>query len=255
MIPVHAAAAKNIKNVMDKTHNKITPLEKLLSQHQQAFDTLAELLVAENAHTNLTRITEPLQIHARHFLDSLAAVAVMDTLGQTKTGLSVVDIGSGAGFPVLPLAIVRPAWQFTSIEATGKKIQFQNKAIAELGLKNVTVIHCRAEEAAQKKQFREQFDVALARAVASLRILAELSLGLIKIGGTMIAWKGPDCDAEIQEMEKSLAILGGKRTTTYPYTLPGVNDNFHLISVEKINSTPTSYPREYSIICKKNITS
>jgi 16S rRNA (guanine527-N7)-methyltransferase len=238
---------------MDKTHNKATSLDELLAQRQQAFDTLAELLVAENAHTNLTRITEPLQIHARHFLDSLAAVAVLDAISRNKAELSIVDIGSGAGFPVLPLAIVRPTWHFTSIEATGKKVQFQNKAIAALGLNNVTVVHCRAEEAAHQSQFRHQFDIALARAVASLRILAELSLGLIKVGGVMLAWKGPECDAEIRDMEKSLAILGGKRTTTYPYTLPGVNDNFHLISIEKINPTPASYPREYSIICKKSI--
>jgi|FrelakmetLWP11LW_1041352.scaffolds.fasta_scaffold21681_2 16S rRNA (guanine527-N7)-methyltransferase len=251
MICVPAAAEKNIKNAMDKTHNKAIPLDELLAQHQRSFDTLAELLVAENAHTNLTRITEPLQIHARHFLDSLAAVAAIDTVSQNKSGLSIVDIGSGAGFPVLPLAIVRPAWHFTSIEATGKKVQFQNKAIAELGLKNVTVLHCRAEEAAHQKQYREHFDVALARAVASLRILAELSLGLVKIGGTMFAWKGPDCDAEIQEMEKSLSFLGGKRSTTYPYTLPDISDSFHLITVKKTAPTPASYPREYSVICKK----
>lgn len=238
---------------MDKVHNQSIAWDALITQHQHAFNTLAELLVAENAHTNLTRITEPLQIHARHFLDSLAAIPVLDEMGRDKT-LSIVDIGSGAGFPVLPLAIVRPDWQFTSIEATGKKVQFQKKAVAELGLKNITVIHSRAEEAAHQTRFRHQFDVALARAVASLRILAELSLGLVKVGGAMIAWKGPDCDAEIQEMEKSLAILGGKEGKAYPYALPGVSDPFQLIVIEKIKSTPADYPREYSLICKKAIT-
>lgn len=237
---------------MDKTPNQPTLTEQLIAQHKQAFDTLAELLVAENAYTNLTRITEPLQIHARHFLDSLAAIPLLDEIGQDKT-LSIADIGSGAGFPVLPLAMVRPAWQFTSIEATGKKVQFQKKAVAELGLKNITVIHSRAEEAAHQSQFRHQFDVALARAVASLRILAELSLGLVKVGGAMIAWKGPDCNAEIQEMEKSLAILGGKEGKTYPYTLPGVSDPFQLIVIEKTKPTPADFPREYSLICKKPV--
>lgn len=240
---------------MDKMPNQPALWNSLIAQHQHAFDTLAELLVMENAHTNLTRITEPLQIHARHFLDSLAAVTVLDEIARNKKDLSIVDIGSGAGFPVLPLAIIRPTWQFTSIEATGKKVQFQNKAIAQLGLTNITVVHSRAEEAAHQKQFREKFDVALARAVASLRILAELSLGLLKVGGTMLAWKGPDCDTEIHEMEKSLFLLGGKRSTTVPYTLPGVNDSFHLITVEKTAPTPTDYPREYSLVSKKTIAS
>jgi 16S rRNA (guanine527-N7)-methyltransferase len=228
----------------------ISTLPDLLTQHQQAFDTLAQLLIEENKHTNLTRITEPNQIRIRHFLDSLAVLPVLDKLAQNKSSLAIADIGSGAGFPVLPLAVVRSQWQFTSIEATGKKVNFQKKVIAQLGLKNVTAISGRAEELAQDKLYREQFDAAIARAVADLSILAELSLPLIKIGGLMLAFKGPDAEQEMAEAEQIIKPLGGKTETVWSYSLPETTDSFCLISITKIALTPKEYPRSYSIILK-----
>jgi 16S rRNA (guanine527-N7)-methyltransferase len=234
-----------------KQNLDISALPALLTQHQQAFDTLAHLLTEENKHTNLTRITDPEQIRSRHFLDSLAVLPATDNLARGKTSFTITDIGSGAGFPVLPLAIVRPAWRFTSIEATGKKVNFQKKAAAELALKNITIIHGRAEDLAHEKSYREQFDVAVARAVADLRILAELSLPFVKIGGLMLAFKGPDVEKELIEAQKTITTLGGQTDMVWSYSLPETTDNFCLISIAKSSPTPKEYPRSYSIISKK----
>lgn len=230
----------------------LSALSDLLTQHQQAFDALSQLLIEENKHTNLTRIIEPNQIRIRHFLDSLAVLPVLDQLAGNKSSLRIADVGSGAGFPVLPLAIVRPEWKFTSIEATGKKVAFQKKIIAELGLKNVIVVGARAEELAHTKQFREKFDASLARAVADLGILAEVSLPLVKTGGLMLAFKGPDVEKEIAGAEKMIGILGGQTDTVWSYALPETTAGFCLISIVKIACTPEEYPRSYSIISKKS---
>jgi 16S rRNA (guanine527-N7)-methyltransferase len=230
----------------------ISALLDLLTQHQQAFDTLSHRLIEENKHTNLTRIIKPEQIHIRHFLDSLAVLPILDKIADGKSTLTVADIGSGAGFPVLPLAIVRPNWKFTSIEATGKKVTFQKKIIAELGLKNVIVIGARAEELAHTKQFREKFDASLARAVADLGILAEVSLPLLKTGGLMLAYKGPDAEKELTGAQKIITALGGKTDTAWRYALPETAAGFCLISIVKIACTPVEYPRSYSIISKKS---
>jgi 16S rRNA (guanine527-N7)-methyltransferase len=229
----------------------ISALPALLTRHQQAFDTLAHLLTEENKHTNLTRITDPQQIRSRHFLDSLAILPAIDNLARGKPSLTVADIGSGAGFPVLPLAIVRPDWRFTSIEATGKKVDFQKKAAAELGLKNITIIHARAEELAHEKLYREQFDVAVARAVADLRIIAELSLPFVKIGGLMLAFKSENIKDELNAAAKIIAALGGQLDAVWNYTLPAAKNDFCLIAVAKAVPTPKEYPRSYSIISKK----
>jgi 16S rRNA (guanine527-N7)-methyltransferase len=229
----------------------IDTLEALLAEHQQAFDALAELLAEENKHTNLTRITDPQQVRIRHFLDSLAVLPILDAMADGRERFSVVDVGSGAGFPSLPLAIVRPGWQFVSIEATGKKVHFQQKVAAQLGFKTLTVLHGRAEDVAHEPHYRQQFDAALARAVADLRVLAEISLGLVKVGGAMLAFKGPDSDLECAAAENSIAFLGGKLDHTYLYTLPGVADAFRLIEIRKISPTPEEYPRSYSLITRK----
>ena len=229
----------------------ISALPALLTQHQQAFDTLAHLLTEENKHTNLTRITNPEQIRSRHFLDSLAILPALDNLAQGKKSLTIADIGSGAGFPVLPLAIVRPDWRFTSIEATGKKVNFQKKAVAELGLKNITVIHARAEELAHEKLYREQFDVVVVRAVADLRILAELALPFVKIGGLMLAFKSANTKDELNTAAKTISTLGGQLDAIWNYTLPNAKDDFCLIAVAKSAPTPREYPRSYAVISKK----
>lgn len=230
----------------------ISALPDLLTQHQPAFDALSQLLIEENKHTNLTRIIEPNQIRVRHFLDSLAVLPILDQLAGNKSSLKIADVGSGAGFPVFPLAIVRPEWKFTSIEATGKKVIFQKKVVAELDLKNVTVISARAEELAHTKQFREKFDASLARAVADLGILAEVSLPLVKTGGLMLAFKSRDIENELTGAVTIIKTLGGQPDNLWSYSLPDMDGQFNLISIAKIAATPVDYPRSYAIISKKS---
>jgi 16S rRNA (guanine527-N7)-methyltransferase len=213
-------------------------------------DTLAHLLTEENKHTNLTRITDGEQIRNRHFLDSLAIIPAIET-SHKNASLTIADIGSGAGFPVLPLAIVCPDWKFTSIEATGKKVNFQKKAAGELNLKNLAVIHGRAEDMAHERSYREQFDIVVARAVADLRILAELMLPFAKIGGRMLAMKSAAAQEELAAAQKTITLLGGCVESIYHYALPGTKDDFCIVAVTKTAPTPKEFPRSYAIISKK----
>jgi 16S rRNA (guanine527-N7)-methyltransferase len=194
-------------------------LVPLFQEHAQCFSILTDLLVEENKIHNLTRITDPPQIRLRHILDSLIALKVLDPPIGATSSLSCADIGSGAGFPVLPLAVVRPQWSFLSVEATGKKAAFQRKVCKALGLSNVQIVSARAEELAHDRRYRQQFDVALARAVADLSIVAELSLGFVKAGGRLIAWKGPDAAEELRLAQKAFDQMGAPAAESVPYVL------------------------------------
>lgn len=224
-------------------------LQTLLERHSRPFAKLTELLLAENKIHNLTRITDSESVRVRHFLDSLAALKVLDPLAAGRA-LTCIDIGSGAGFPVLPLAIVRPAWRFVSVEATGKKAAFQQKTCAQLGLENVQVVAERAEELAHRRGFREQFDAALARALADLAIVAELSLGLVRPGGRLIAWKGPDIQEELHRAAGALERMGASSAQLYPYLLPTspTPARMTLAVAEKARPTPSTLPRSFAQI-------
>ena len=187
-----------------------------------------QMLLAENRTLNLTTITDPDAVRVRHFEDSLAAVPLIEQMAAAhrpaphsgESGLSLIDVGSGAGFPGLPLAIALPWCRVTSLEATGKKARFQEKVAAALGLRNVTVIHDRAESLAHRDEYREAFDVAAARALAALPVVAELTLPFVKVGGHAIAWKGPGADPEIAPAQAACEKLGGATITQFPYILP-----------------------------------
>ncbi len=229
---------------------QIEPLQALLDAHSEAFETLADFLIAENQKYNLTRITSLEQIQTRHFLDSLAAVPVLDAIA-TETGkpLRIIDVGSGAGFPSLVLAIVRPEWTFCSLEATGKKVTFQQNACKHLGLKNLEVIHGRAEEIAHLPKFREQFDIACARAVAAVPMLAELLLGFVRPHGRAIFWKGAGAADELSAGQNAIQKMGAAVDQIAGYSLDRVN--FSLIICKKRTSTATTYPRVFGMIKKK----
>lgn len=234
---------------MNKTVLSLDELQSLLQRHGRAFEALAELLIAENKIHNLTRITEPQQIRVRHFLDSLAALKVLEPAAADKP-LICADVGSGAGFPVLPLAIARPQWTFISIEAVGKKAAFQRKACAALGLTNVEVAAERAEVLARDKRFRERFDAALVRAVADLSIAAELALGLVRVGGRLLAWKGPGAEEEIGRARPALEQMGASSPQIFSYTLPTPPHpaQFLLLDAEKTRPTPPTLPRSFAQI-------
>lgn len=227
----------------------------ILQEHQEKLNRFADLLIAENQKYNLTRIDSPEQIEIRHFLDSLAGLCFLDELSKAAgKPLKILDIGSGAGFPGLVLAIVRPGWHITSLEATGKKAHFQQMVCGELGLKNVTVLNVRAEETAHHAAYRQQFDAVTARALAAMPVLAELSLAFVKVGGLTLYWKGPTASEELTTTQTAIKEMGAEIQDTLPYTLPTGEEQparLSLVICKKIKPTPPQYPRVFGIIKKK----
>ena len=206
-------------------------------------DAFAEILVEYNQKVNLTAITDPEGIEDKHFLDSLLFAAQPEVAGK------MVDVGAGAGFPGIVTKIYKPELELTLMEPTGKRVDFLRYACAELGLTGVEFAKERAEEAA-RKIWREQFDVASARAVAALPILSEYCLPLVKVGGWFIAMKGPEADAEAKAAANALKKLGGQYEETRAFTLPDGSAR-GLVFCKKISQTPTVYPRNGGKIAKK----
>lgn len=240
---------------MKNSKINLDSLQTVLQEHQNQLDRFAELLIAENQKYNLTRIDSPEQIQIRHFLDSLAALSILDELAQkTDKPLKILDIGSGAGFPGLVLAAVRPAWQVVSLEATEKKANFQKMVCEALELKNATILNGRAEEAAHRAQFRQVFDAVAARALAAMPVLTELSLALVKIGGLGLYWKGPSANEEALAARPAITKMGGEIGSVYSYTLQTGDSepaNLSLVVCRKIRHTPEEYPRVFGIMKKK----
>jgi len=203
------------------------------------FRIYADELVAWNARVNLTAICEPEQIQLKHFLDSLSVLLVW----RGNAGAAVVDVGAGAGFPGVPLKIVMPQLKLTLIEATGKKVEFLNHIIGRLGLDQTTALHARAEEVAHQPAHRERYELVLARAVATLAELLELTLPFAALGGSVIVHKGAAAQQEVHDAAQAFSILGGVLDRIVPVELPGVTEERQLILVKKVARTPESYPR------------
>ena len=207
----------------------------------EKFDKFTEILIEENAKINLTGIKDAEGIRLKHFVDSLWAVDLIEKNAE------IIDVGSGAGFPSLALAIAMPNTHILSVESTGKKVKFQQRIIDALSLSNATVINKRAEDIANSAQYRESFDIAVGRAVANLSVLAELLLPFVHVGGKMLAWKSIKAEDEINDAKKAIKILGGKIRIVKEYTLTG-KENLIIIVIEKIKNTPAKYPREFKSI-------
>ncbi|MCF7955442.1 MAG: 16S rRNA (guanine(527)-N(7))-methyltransferase RsmG [Phycisphaerae bacterium] len=225
----------------------------LTESQQEKFNRLSDLLRKENQTHNLTRITDPEEIRQRHFADSLAAVDIINKLAGQIEKPRIIDIGSGAGFPGLALAIAMPQIELSSVEATGKKINFQLQAAGELELHNVTAIHARAEVLAADPRHRERYDFAVSRAVADLAILSELCLPFVEPGGYFLAWKGQKAQQEIDNAKKAIRTLGGEISQITPYTLEenASDSNLQIIVIRKSTPTPKKYPRPYKAIKQK----
>lgn len=215
-------------------------------ERTERFVTLTKILLEENEKYNLTAITEPDKIILNHYADCAALAKVL------PKGASVADVGCGAGFPTLPVAILRPDLKITGIDSTAKRINYVNMAAEALGLENVTAIAARAEELGAG-EYRERFDIVTARAVAAMRVLAELCLPLVKVGGQMIAMKGKNAEFELSDAKKALSLLGGKVNSTSIIRLSdGTEELIHpLIIIDKKAKTPMSYPRAFAQISKK----
>ena len=215
----------------------------LTAQQLDRLDAYARLLVDYNQKVNLTAITTPEGIEDRHFADSLLLAAQPEAAG------AVVDVGTGAGFPGIVAKIYRPDIRLTLMEPTGKRVDFLRYACAELGLEGVEFAKERAEEAA-RKAWRERYDLAVARAVAALPVLCEYCLPLVRVGGRVIAMKGPDPAAECTAAAGALRKLGGRLVENRTFTLPDGSARC-LIVCEKVSPTPAAYPRNGGKIAKK----
>jgi 16S rRNA (guanine527-N7)-methyltransferase len=212
----------------------------LTGRQVMALVTYERELLDWNQKFNLTALKDTESIRIKHFLDSFSCVMAWGA----NPPHYLVDVGTGAGFPGLPLKILYPAMRTTLIESVGKKAMFCEHMVRMLGLENVQVIKARAEEVGQMPEHREKYDYAVARAVAGLNVLSEYLLPLVRMGGTMLAQKGESGPAEAQSAEKVMKLLGGKLQQVIQVNLPGVADDRYLVIVNKSHATPPKYPRK-----------
>ncbi len=196
------------------------------------------LMIEWNEKINLTTIIEPEEIILKHFIDSLTIVKYI------KEGNKIIDIGTGAGFPGIPLSIINRNFNLTLVDSLKKRLVFLEEVIKELELTNVKLIHSRAEEVGQSKEFREKFDISTSRAVANLTTLSEYLLPLVKIGGKSICMKASNAEEEIKEAEKAINILGGRIEKIEKFDLPDSDIGRTIIMLEKQKNTPNKYPRK-----------
>ena len=203
----------------------------------------AELLVEKNKVMNLTAITEPADIAALHFLDSAALLTLADFRGK-----AVADVGTGAGFPGLPLRIVEPSIRLTLLDAQNKRIEFLKEVCGDIGLADVECVHQRAEEFAADR--RESFDLVTSRAVAALPLLCELCLPLVKVGGYLVAMKSVDAGAELDAAAHAIEVLGGAVERVADYDIPGTEVRHRAILIKKMRETGKKYPRPFAKIKK-----
>ena len=211
----------------------------------QKFYQYMNLLIEWNEKINLTAIVEPKEIILKHFIDSLTIIKYIEP------NKSVIDIGTGAGFPGIPVKIMREDLDITLLDSLNKRIHFLNEVIQKLELKNITAIHARIEEFAKNKQYRETFDVATSRAVANLTTLSEYMLPIIDLKGMAICMKGSEINEEISKSKNSIKLLGGKIDKIEEFTLPKSDNRRNLILIKKERQTPGKYPRKPGIPSKE----
>ncbi|MCS7177902.1 MAG: 16S rRNA (guanine(527)-N(7))-methyltransferase RsmG [Anaerolineae bacterium] len=228
---------------MDKLLRGARELGIILKEsHLSLFQTYYEELVEWNRRFNLTAITDYEGVQVRHFLDSLSCLLVLPR-AELQAGARVIDVGTGAGFPGLPLRIVCPGMRLTLLEATRKKVDFLEHLLRRLGLADVEVIHARAEDLGHRPGYREGYDWALARALAEMPTLAEYLLPLVRIRGAILAQKGENAPAEVHSAEEAIRILGGRVRKLVPVGLHGLAETRYLVVVDKVAATPEKYPR------------
>ncbi len=232
----------------------------LTDDQVRLFAIYLDELVAWNRKFNLTAITEPEAIQTRHFLDSLTCFLAFPGVAEdgaplsglpSLDGLSLLDVGAGAGFPGLPLKIVRPGIKLTLLESVAKKAGFLQHVVARLGLQDCETVTMRAEDAARQPEHREKYDVVVARAVAELASLAEYCLPFVKAGGRFVAPKKGALDEEVQKAATAVSVLGGQMARVQRVEIPGLLDPRFLVVVDKVGPTPNIYPRRAGMPAKR----
>lgn len=226
---------------LEKFLKGLEELQIELSDNQiKQFIRYYEMLVEKNKVMNLTAITEFDEVIEKHFLDSLSLIKVYDLQKE----VSVMDMGTGAGFPGIPLKIAFPHLKITLLDSLNKRINFLNEVVETLGLENVETCHGRAEDFGHRKEYREQYDLCTSRAVANLSTLSEYCVPFVKIGGQFVSYKSGNVDNELRESEKAIRILGGEIGKVCSFVLPETDFARTLVPIKKIKSTGKKYPRK-----------
>jgi len=212
-----------------------------LSENQiQQFRRYKELLIEWNEKMNLTAIEDEYDIVIKHFIDSISCFSTK----LIEKGLKLIDIGTGAGFPGIPIKIAAPEMEVVLLDSLNKRVNFLNAVINELNLKGITAIHGRAEDIAHKKEHREKYDIAVARAVANLSVLSEYCIPFVKTGGYFISMKGPNVNDELTQAQNAFKILGGEFKEKLDIKLPKADITHSIIVIKKLLQCPTKYPRK-----------
>ena len=217
-----------------------------VEQLEQFFEYM-KLLIEWNEKMNLTAITDPDEIIFKHFIDSITI------LKEIKDNFKLVDVGTGAGFPGIPLSIMNPTLKITLVDSLNKRLVFLQEVINQLGLKNVELVHARAEDFGQNKKYREKFDVATSRAVANLSTLSEYLIPLVKVGGKCICMKAANATEEIEQAKKAISVLCGAISKVDEFCLPQSDIGRTIIEIKKEKSTPNKYPRKAGLPSKEPI--
>lgn len=225
---------------------QISLSDKQLEQFLQYYD----LLVEWNSFMNLTAITEFEEVCIKHFIDSVSLCKAIDC----TQSLSVIDIGTGAGFPGIPLKIAFPDLKITLLDSLGKRVKFLNEVIIQLGLEGIEAFHGRAEDFIKEHQKREAYDLCVSRAVANLATLSEYCLPYVKCGGVFISYKSEKIQEESKTAEKAIQLLGGKIKNQTEFLLPGSDIYRNLFQIEKVKKTPSKYPRKAGLPSKEPLT-
>ena len=235
----------NLENNLESNfESNLQELGIVLSiEQKEQFANFYEMLIEYNKVMNLTSITERLEVYSKHFIDSLSLCRLVE-LGATKGPKRVIDIGTGAGFPGIPLKIAFPELEIVLLDSLNKRVKFLNAVIKKLKLQGIKAIHGRAEEMAKQKEYREAFDIGVSRAVSKLSVLSEYCIPYIRVGGIFISYKSGLIDEELKESKKAISILGGKIDAIDKFQLIGTDMGRSLVKIQKERSTPKKYPRK-----------
>ena len=249
----------NFKNYMKKIDVELSDVQC------EQLDSYHKILVEWNEFMNLTGITEYEEVQIKHFADSLALAYAVNNVNEAKaseykdikkeidftSSMSIIDVGTGAGFPGLPLKIAYPDTKVVLLDSLNKRIKFLNEVIMQLGLTGIEAVHSRAEDGARNVEYREKFTISVSRAVANLATLTEYCLPFVKIGGYFVAYKSGEIDEELEKSKKAVSILGGRIETVYKFRLPDTDIDRSIIFIKKVKSTSKKYPRKSGLPSKE----